>query len=104
MTYRIKSKPMYIKEPYGLPFELTEKGKYRITTLPNEKIESTDGKWYLVSYDNPNSHKRSYVVTDGFHTDFLVVYENKSVAYDYPERIPKKVRERFERQIRKRIK
>ena len=44
MAYKIKkSKPMFIKEPYGLPFELQEKGKCEdgICMLPEQELKKS---------------------------------------------------------------
>lgn len=35
----VKEKPLYIPEPFGLPFELTQAGKYR----KKEKAKKIDG-------------------------------------------------------------
>lgn len=39
-----QKKPYYIKEPYGLPFELTEKDKFK---KPNNKTDRIEEKLNL---------------------------------------------------------
>jgi len=98
MAYKIKRKKQYISEPYGLPFELTEKDKFKLTTLKNEKLISSEGKYHLLTYDNENTGKRSYVIVNETKgtTEFPSVYAwLGTVGYDNPESIPKKVRNKF---------
>ena len=43
MAYKIKkSKPVFIKEPYGLPFELQEKGKFKFPVKPLSQVKTKD--------------------------------------------------------------
>jgi len=80
---------------------LNEKRQNYVTTLPDEKIISKEGKWYLVSYTNPNTKKTSYAVSDGWKVDTLVIYDNGDVAYDNPDAIPQKVRTTFENDLKR---
>lgn len=98
-SYKTKNKkPVFIQEPYGIPYELTQKDKFRLTTLKNEKLISSEGKYHLLTYDNENTGKRSYVIVNentGM-TEFPSVYGwLGTIGYDSPERIPKKVRDKF---------
>jgi hypothetical protein len=46
-------------------------------------------KWtILVNNDN----RFSLCITDSFYTFWGIVYDDKSLGYDYPERIPEKVK------------
>lgn len=78
-----KKKPYYIKEPYGLPFELTEAGKYRQPKM--SRTESTarrlmDGKLptqkristlYYHILEDANFHKENERLTElGYYGDY----------------------------------
>ena len=92
MAFKVKSKKQR---------EWIDDKNFKVTTLPDEKILSKEGKWSLVSYTNQNTKKTSYAVSDGFKVDFLTIYDDGSVAYDNPYVIPQKVRTKFENEIQR---
>jgi len=105
MTYGIKKRKSKEISVYSFK-KNPDKAKvgdknFKVTTLPNEKLIAKEGKWYLVSYTNPNTKKTSYAVSDGWKVDFLNVYDNGNVAYDNPEVIPQKVRTAFENELQR---
>ena len=62
------------------------------TTLPNAIVIRKFGKWTIEQYTNPNTHRPSYAISDGYAVHYPVIYDSGKVAFDNPYVIPKTVR------------
>lgn len=57
--------------------------------------KSGNGRWEIYSFINPYGVLRIMVVDDRTgYCDYPIMYDDGGIAYDFPERIPKYVREK----------
>ncbi len=54
-----------------------------------------DSKYSIEVYKNQKTGKSSLcVVKDQLYTDFVMIYEDRSVSYDFPERLPEYIKKK----------
>lgn len=59
----------------------------------NGKVLFQNNKWSVEICTVPKTLKKTLVVIrDGFNTDFCMRYEDKSIAFDFPERVPQYIK------------
>lgn len=64
----------------------------------NAVVLFQNGIWSIEKYINKNTGRNSLAAIKlGLHTYWIVIYEDKKVAYDFPERIPKSIKSKIER-------
>lgn len=57
--------------------------------------KSENGRWEIHSFINPYGVLRIMVADDRTgHCDYPIMYDDGGIAYNFPERIPKYVREK----------
>jgi hypothetical protein len=60
-------------------------------------------KWTLnatYSYSNyDEKYRYTYSISDGWHIDYPIVYDNWLVVYEYPEKLPKYVKKFIQKTI-----
>lgn len=63
--------------------------------------QSPNEKWLINKVIYPRTNRIRVEITDGWFCEYPIYYEhNGGIAYDYPERLPKYVKEKAERIIR----
>lgn len=66
--------------------------------------ESPNKKWKINKVIHPRTYRVRIEITDGFISELPIYYDyDGKIAYDYPERIPKYIREKAESIIRKMV-
>lgn len=78
-----------------------------ITPMPNEREEWRDGDWVIISYDNPRTKTTPGVPATAYavvneRTGFMdyPLWSNQQAYFDFPEKIPVKVRSAVDRFLR----
>ena len=82
----------------GYKLRILNAGASRVASPFNGKVLFQNKKWSVEICTVPQTDKKTLVVIrDSFFTDFVMRYEDKSIAFDFPERIPQYIKDKVSR-------
>lgn len=58
-------------------------------------------KWEISKCWNPVSNYQFFRVSDGWHVDYPIQYDNWHIVYDFPELVPKYIQKEVTKFIKK---